>query len=230
MIGFFDPLYLLMLSPALILMFWAQAKVKSSFARGMQVGTSLSGAEAARRILDQAGCQRVDIEQTRGTLSDHYDPRHKVLRLSRDVYHSRTASAVGIAAHEAGHALQDAHNYAPLVVRNAAVPAARFGPMASIILLILGGLMQSAPLVLFGLIAFGCLVFFQIVNLPVEFDASNRAKQLLVDMHIVDQQGALAVNSVLNAAAWTYVAGTLQSIMTLLYYVLRFGGVLRSND
>ena len=230
MLGYFDPLYLLMLSPALILMLWAQAKVKSSFASGMRVGTSLSGAEAARRILDEAGCQRVDIEQTPGTLSDHYDPRHKVLRLSRDVYHSRTASAVGIAAHEAGHALQDAHNYAPLVVRNAAVPAARFGPIASIILLILGGLMQSPSLVLFGLIAFGCLVFFQIVNLPVEFDASNRAKQLLVEMHIVDQQGALAVNRVLNAAAWTYVAGTLQSIMTLLYYVMRFGGVLRNND
>jgi Zn-dependent membrane protease YugP len=230
MFGFFDPLYLLLLSPALLLMLWAQRKVKSSFAHGMRVGTSLSGAEAARRILDDAGCGTVDIEQVRGTLTDHYDPRHKVLRLSRDVYQSRTASAVGIAAHEAGHALQDAHNYGPLVVRNAAVPAARVGPTASIILLILGGLMHSAPLVIFGLVAFACLVFFQLVNLPVEFDASNRAKRLLQDMQIVDQHGAAAVNSVLNAAAWTYVAATLQSILTLLYYVLRFGGVLRSDD
>ncbi|NOX55444.1 MAG: zinc metallopeptidase, partial [Planctomycetes bacterium] len=181
-------------------------------------------------ILDHAGCPDVEIEMTPGTLSDHYDPRARVLRLSQDVYHSQTAAAVGIAAHEAGHALQHAQSYAPLVIRNAAVPAAQVGPTASIILLILGAIMHSAPLVLFGLLAFAAIVFFQIVNLPVEIDASNRAKRALSELNIVDAEGAVAVRSVLNAAAWTYVAVTLQSILTLLYYIMRFGGILQSDD
>ncbi len=227
---FFDPMYLIILSPALLLMLWAQWRVKSTYAQAMEVDARLSGAAAARHLLDDAGLFDVGIEETEGTLSDHYDPSARVLRLSHDVYHSHSAAAVGIAAHEAGHALQHAQGYTPLVVRNAAVPAAMYGPTISIILLFIGALMHSAPLVLFGLIAFGGIVFFQLVNLPVEFDASNRAKQLLTEHGIVTGEGAVAVRSVLNAAGWTYVAGTLQSIMTLLYYVLRFGGVLRSSD
>ena len=237
MLGFFDPVYLLFLAPALLLMFWAQMRVKSTYHQAMQIDARLSGAAAARYLLDQAGLHDVAIEETHGVLSDHYDPRHRVLRLSRDVYHSRSAAAVGIAAHEAGHALQHAHNYLPLVVRNAAVPAAVFGPWASIILLFIGALLASGGavglgqlLVLLGLILFGGVLFFQVVNLPVEFDASNRAKRLLTEYQIVDGQGAAAVRSVLNAAGWTYVAATLQTLMTLLYYILRFGGVLRSDD
>ncbi|RMG39421.1 MAG: zinc metallopeptidase [Planctomycetota bacterium] len=227
---FFDPLYLILISPALLLAFWAQARVKWAYERGMRIPAGLSGAAAARHILDRAGCHDVGIELSGGWLSDHYDPRHRVLRLSPDVYHRNSATAVGIAAHEAGHALQHAQKYAPLVVRNAAVPAAAFGSNASIFLLIFGALFHAPSLVLFGLLSFAAVVVFQLVNLPVEFDASRRAKQLLTQLQIVDGEGAAAVSSVLNAAAWTYVAATLQSILTLLYYVLRFGWMLSQND
>lgn len=220
----FDPMYFVFLAPAILLMLWAQGRVKSSFAKGMQVPAPLSGAAAARHILDVAGCQDVDIEMAQGFLSDHYDPRHKVLRLSPDVYNSRSAAAVGIAAHEAGHALQDAQRYAPLVIRNAAVPAAQYGPTAFFILLIAGFILGMPELILLGIIAYAGLLVFQVVNLPVEFDASNRAKRVLAELNIVDEQGALAVRDVLNAAGWTYVAATLQTLLTLLYYIMRFTG------
>ncbi|QDU79025.1 Putative neutral zinc metallopeptidase [Polystyrenella longa] len=222
---FFDPLYFVFLIPAFLLMLWAQMRVKSAYAKGMKVPARLTGAAAARYILDREGLQSVGIEETEGTLSDHYDPRSKVLRLSREVYQGNSAAAVGIAAHEAGHALQDAKNYAPLVVRNIAVPAAQYGPTAFMILFIVGMLMQSFGLMVLGLICFGGLVFFQLVNLPVEFDASNRAKAVLTELQIVDGEGAVAVRNVLNAAGWTYVAGTLQSVLTFAYYAFRiFGG------
>jgi hypothetical protein len=140
------------------------------------------------------------------------------------VYNTRSCAAVGIAAHEAGHALQDAKHYAPLVIRNAAVPAATFGGNASILMIIAGAILGQPPIIWLGIIAFGGLVFFQLVNLPVEFDASARAKRLLVDHGIVADQDMVYVNRVLNAAAWTYVAGTLQAVLTLLYYVMRFTG------
>lgn len=228
--GFFDPLYYLILAPAILLMLWAQARVRGTYARGMQYPAPLSGASAARHILDRAGLYDVQIEQTQGFLSDHYDPRARVLRLSPEVYDSRTASAVGIAAHEAGHALQHAAHYAPLVVRNFAVPAATWGPTLSIILLMIGALMASPMLINLGLLAFAGLLVFQVVNLPVEFDASNRAKRLLSDLNIVDADGAAMVRSVLNAAGWTYVAGMLQTLLTLIYYVIRFGGIGRNDD
>jgi Zn-dependent membrane protease YugP len=223
MIGW-DPQYFLYIAPAMILMLWAQFRVKSTFHRAMQVPAPLSGAAAAQHILDQAGVQDVGIEETHGFLSDHYDPTHRVLRLSPDVYRGRTAAAVGIAAHEVGHALQHAQHYAPLVVRNAAVPAARFGPGLSMVLILLGFFMSSGFLITLGIFAFAGLVFFQVVNLPVEFNASTRAKRVLNELGIVDEQGAAAVRSVLNAAAWTYVAATLQSILTLVYYIMRFSG------
>ena len=221
---FFDPKYFLMISPAIVLMLWAQWRVKATFARAQQVPARLSGAAAARHILDAAGLQDVGIEQVPGHLSDHYDPSSKVLRLSQDVYGSNSTAAVGIAAHEAGHALQDAQNYAPLVVRNFAVPAATFGPNAGIMLIIGGAIFSAQPLIMLGIVLFAGFVFFQLVNLPVEFDASARAKRLLVDHGIVPDQDMVHVNSVLNAAAWTYVAATLQAVLTLLYYVMRFAG------
>lgn len=227
---FFDPRYLIFISPALILMLWAQWRVKSAYHRGMQVSSELSGAAAARYILDNAGCHEVGVEVTEGWLSDHYDPSSRVLRLSPEVYQSQTATAVGIAAHEAGHALQHAAHYAPLVVRNAAVPAAQVGPTLSIILFILGAILHSPALIVLGLLAFSMIVVFQLVNLPVEFDASNRAKRVLSQLSIVDQEGALAVRDVLNAAGWTYVAATLQSVLTLAYYLFRFSGALNSRD
>jgi Zn-dependent membrane protease YugP len=139
-------------------------------------------------------------------------------------------AAVGIAAHEVGHAIQHAHGYLPLVIRNAAVPAATFGPVLFTILVIVGMLLSSPKLILLGLAAYGALLVFELVNLPVEFDASNRAKRVLSELNIVDGEGALAVRDVLNAAGWTYVAATLQTLLTLLYYVLRFTGLGRSDN
>ncbi|MGQ0633698.1 MAG: zinc metallopeptidase [Planctomycetaceae bacterium] len=224
-----DPTYYLMLAPALILMFWAQHRVQSAYARGMQIPAPLSGAAAARYVLDQAGLSDVQIEETHGHLSDHYDPRHRVLRLSSEVYHTQSLAAVGIAAHEAGHALQHAHNYLPLSLRSASVPAATVGPWLSIVLLILGALMHSSAMIWGGLALFGGMLFFQLITLPVEFDASNRAKAALANLNIVDHDGALVVRDVLNAAGWTYVAAALQTLMQFLYYVLRFGGAASSD-
>jgi Zn-dependent membrane protease YugP len=221
---FFDPLYFLILAPALILGLWAQARVRSTFAEAERVPAPLSGAAAARHVLDSAGLRDVAIEPVQGFLSDHYDPRHKVLRLSPHVYEAHSMAAVGIAAHEAGHALQDARRYAPLVMRNLAVPAASFGGGISMLLLMIGMMMGAVQLVWLGIIAYSGVVFFQVVNLPVEFDASNRAKAQLDALGIVPRQQQEYVRKVLNAAAWTYVAGTLQAVMTLVYFILRFGG------
>jgi Zn-dependent membrane protease YugP len=219
--GYFQ--FILWLSPAILLMIWAQMRVKSTFAQAQKVPAGLSGAAAARHILDSAGLNHVTIEQVAGHLSDHYDPRSKVLRLSQAVYGSNTTAAVGIAAHEAGHAIQDAKHYGPLVIRNLAVPAATFGGKAFYIMLIAGFLMRMPALVMLGILAFACVIAFQIINLPVEFDASNRAKRLLVEHGIVAPNDMVYVNRVLNAAAWTYVAGTLQSVLMLLWYVLPVG-------
>jgi Zn-dependent membrane protease YugP len=221
---FFDPQYFLMIAPALILGFWAQYRVRSAYARADQVPAALTGAAAARHILDSAGLDEVGIEVTPGQLSDHYDPSANVLRLSQPVYHGRTQAAVGIAAHEAGHAIQKARNYLPLVVRSAAVPVASFGSNAAMILLVAGVLFSWHPLIQLGILLFGAVVFLQVVNLAVEFDASARAKAQLVELGIVPHHEMQYVKSVLNAAALTYVAATLQSILTLLYYVMRFGG------
>ena len=216
--------YFIWIAPALLLAFWAQMKLRSTYAQAQRVPARLSGAAAARHILDAAGLHHVGIEPIGGQLSDHYDPRDKVLRLSEGVYGANSAAAVGIAAHEAGHALQDAKQYSPLVVRNLAVPIAGFGDKFSILLLIAGAIMGAPSLIVAGIVCFSAVVAFQLVNLPVEFDASNRAKRLLVDYGIVPQGDMAAVNGVLNAAAWTYVAATLQAVLTLLYYLSIFGG------
>jgi len=217
---FMDFGLLIFISPALLLGFWAQGRVRSTYARAKQVPVGMTGCAAAMRILERAGIGHLHIEQVPGRLSDHYDPRHKVLRLSPEVYHGRTAAAVGIAAHEAGHAIQDATNYAPLVIRNAAVPAAGIG--SNIGLLLAGlGVFFNQYLLLVGIILFSAVVFFQIVNLPVEFDASARAKAELAEAGIVNQEEFGYVRSVLSAAALTYVAATLQAVLTLVYFIWR---------
>jgi hypothetical protein len=202
-------------------MLWAQMRVKATYAQAQGQPAPLSGAAAARHILDSAGLHSVRIEQVPGKLSDHYDPRDKVLRLSPEVYQGRTLAAVGIAAHESGHALQDAHAYAPLQIRNLAVPAAGFGSSFGLGMMFFGAIFHFGPLLLIGVALFACVVFFQLVNLPVEFNASSRAKAQLVSLGIVPADEMVYVNRVLNAAAWTYVAATLQSIMILLYYLSR---------
>jgi Zn-dependent membrane protease YugP len=220
---------LLFVAPALILAFIAQMWVSSAYARGKQAAAKMSGFLAARNILDSAGLQAVEIESIPGELSDHYDPRAKVLRLSQDVYHGRSLASVGIAAHEAGHAIQDAVGYVPLVIRNFAVPAASFGSGAGALMLLLGVLLNFKALLLLGIVLFSAVVLFQIVNLPVEFNASSRAKYLLQHLGIVGPQDMGPVNNVLNAAALTYVAATLQSVLWLLYYVMRFTGGQRDS-
>jgi len=227
---YFDPWYFVYIAPALILAFIAQGMVHSAYARASQIRAKLSGMAAARRILDSAGLENVDIEQIPGKLTDHYDPRAKVLRLSEDNYHGSSMAAVGIAAHEAGHAIQDAVRYAPLVIRNIAVPMANFGSSLGMLVFFVGlgfGL-QSVAVV--GLVLFAFVAFFQIVNLPVEFDASARAKRLLVQEGIIDERELPEVKKVLNAAALTYVAATLQSVLTLLYYVSLFMGSQRRES
>lgn len=226
---YFDPMYLAFLAPAILLGLWAQYRVKATFAEASEIPAPLSGAEAARRVLDAEGLYDVNIEPVDGFLSDHYDPSHKVLRLSPAVYQDYSIAAVGVAAHEAGHAIQDARRYAPLVIRNAVVPVASFGSGISWILIALG-LAFSVTLVWVGIAAFSCMVFFQLVNLPVEFDASARAKERLAALGIVRHPEALYVNKVLNAAAWTYVAATLQTVLTLLYLIVRFGGVSSRDE
>ncbi|TWT31060.1 putative neutral zinc metallopeptidase [Posidoniimonas corsicana] len=225
---FFDWHYLLFLAPAMLLALWAQMRVRSTYAAASQRPASLTGAAAARHMLDSAGLQEVAIEPIRGQLTDHYDPSARVLRLSEGVYGQRNLAAVGIAAHEAGHALQHAKNYAPLTIRNMAVPAASFGSGAGMWMIVGGAIFSSGFLIQLGIVCFAAVVFFQLVNLPVEFDASNRAKAQLVEYGIVPESEMGPVRSVLNAAGWTYVAATLQAVMTLLYLLMRFGG--SSND
>lgn len=228
---FFDIWYFIILSPALLLAMWAQARVRSTYSQGLRIPTSISGFQAAREILDANGLRDVHIERVHGQLSDHYDPRHRVLRLSDDVYAGHTASSVGIAAHEAGHALQHAHGYGPLAIRNLAVPAAQFGPIWFLVFFFAGFLIPALfqQLIWVAILGYVAVAIFQLINLPVEFDASFRAKRLLMEMGVTDAYSGEAVNRVLNAAAWTYVAATLQSILIVLYYALRFGGLGRDE-
>lgn len=215
---FIDTNYMLAVAPAIILAMWAQWRVKSAFAAASREPAPLSGAAAARHILDSAGHTDVVVERIQGMLNDHYDPAAKVLRLSDGVYDSRSLAAVGIAAHEAGHALQDAERSSLMALRNAAVGVANIGSGLGFLVFMIGMGLALHSVAWLGILLFGGTVFFQLVNLPLEIDASNRAKAQLVDLGIVPAGAMPGVNRVLNAAAWTYVAATLQSILTLLYY------------
>jgi len=229
---YFDPLYLGLMLVALVIGGGAQLAVKSAFSRWSRVRAScgMTGAQAARVMLDREGLQAVRIERVGGHLSDHYDPRHKVLRLSPDVHDSGSVAALGVACHEAGHAIQDAQKYAPLVVRNAIVPVASFGSNMAMVFIMIGfvllamGMIIGKSVMLIGIVAFAAVVLFQVVNLPVEFDASRRAKNDLLDIGLVRSgQEAAGVSSVLNAAAMTYVAATVVAILQLLYFLYRAG-------
>jgi Zn-dependent membrane protease YugP len=226
----FDPYYLLLLGPAMILAVIAQMWVSSAYARASQQAAKASGASVARYLLDRAGLQQVPIEEVPGHLSYHYDPRDDVVRLSSEVFHGRSLASVGIAAHEIGHVLQKHRGYLPFSLRSIAVPAASFGSGAGVFLLILGLLFQFQPLLILGIVLFSGVVVFQLVNLPVEFNASSRAKAMLIEHGIVHQHDMGAVNSVLNAAALTYVAATLQAVMQLLYYLTLVMGRGRSHS
>ena len=214
----------------MLLAFVAQAWIRSAYSKGMQMRAQMTGAEAARYILDKNGLQDIPVQETPGQMSDHYSPGERVVRLSPEVYRTPSLTAVGIAAHEVGHALQHAYGYIPLVLRNIAVPVANFGSPIGMVLLFAGigfGLTQLAWL---GVLLFSAVVVFQVINLPVEFNASTRAKDQLVQLGIVDSREMGPVKSVLTAAALTYVAAALQSVMTLLYYVMLLTGGGRSRE
>lgn len=216
---YFNPLYLVFALPGLLLGFYAQARVRSAFAKYERVrsATGMTGAQAARRILDSNGLANVAVERVNGFLSDHYDPRQKVLRLSPQVYDTPSLAAVGVAAHEAGHALQDQQHYAPLQLRSALVPSVQIGGWVGPLIFFVG-LSLNTTIAWIGLILFGLTALFALITLPVEFDASKRAKQLLVSQGILAPQEIQGVNRVLDAAALTYVAAAIQAIMTLAYY------------
>ena len=226
----FSPLYFLFALPALLLGLWAQFKVKSAFSKYSRVRslTGLSGAEVARRMLDTSGLYNVRVEMVQGFLSDHYDPIKRVLRLSPDVYRGDTLAAAGVAAHEAGHALQHQDAYLPMQIRSAIVPTVQIGSWLGPIIFIVGMLFQSNQLAWIGIILFAAVAFFSIVTLPVEFNASRRAKAWLSDSGVLYNNEMSGVNAVLDAAALTYVAAAVQAISTLLYYVFLLSG--RSRD
>ena len=225
-------LFLLLSLPALALGIWAQFKVRSTFNKNAQIPTStgMTGAQVARRVLDINGLNDVQVEQVSGFLSDHYDPRHRVLRLSPDVYAGNSLSAAGVAAHEAGHALQHKDGYAMLKVRSAMVPAVQIGSWLGPLIFLAGFFlagMIGTSLAWLGFLLFAAVAAFALVTLPVEFDASNRAKRLLISQNIIFPQEMGGVNAVLSAAALTYVAAAIQAISTLLYYGMMLVGINR---
>ncbi|MFQ5525487.1 MAG: zinc metallopeptidase [Thermoanaerobaculia bacterium] len=224
-------LYLMFLIPPMLLSLWASFKTKSAFNKYSKVRTAngLTGAQAAKRLLERAGITDVQVVSTSGYLSDHYNPMNKTLALSEPVYGSNSVAAVGVACHEAGHAIQHARNYAPLWLRSALVPTANIGSKLGYWVMF-GGLvlLSAAPafgmkVFLIGVVMFSAVLLFQLVTLPVEFDATARAKRLAVENGIVLEEERDGMDRVLNAAALTYIAAAISTLMTLLYYLYRAG-------
>jgi Zn-dependent membrane protease YugP len=220
---FFDPMYwLLVFLPGLAIGIWAQVKLWHAYGKysKVPVDSGMTGAQAAREILNHAGLNDMPVEEIPGHLTDHYDPNKRALFLSSDVFHGQTVAAVGIAAHESGHALQHQAAYGLFNVRMKLVPVTQFASAAYMGILLLGmfvGLMKIA--LLFIIITFGIITLFQLVTLPVEYDASRRAKEQLFRLGLVHESERAGVSKVLNAAALTYVAALVSSMLTLLYYI-----------
>jgi Zn-dependent membrane protease YugP len=222
----FDPLWLLFTIPPLLLGLYAQHKVKSTFAKYSEVrpANGMSGAQAAAAVLQTSGLPNLSIESIDGHLSDHYDPSTKTLRLSADVGATSSIAALGVAAHEAGHAIQDAKGYTPMKIRQSIVPLANIGASFWIFPAMGGLLMQSNALLGVGIVLFGLVVLFQLVTLPVEFDASRRALNALESQGMLLSSEMPGAKAVLNAAALTYVAGFVSALGQLLYFVMAFAG------
>lgn len=224
-----DTVYWILLIPVLILSVYAQAKVSGNFNRYSQVRNrrQVTGAQAAYEVLKAHGIFDVGIQPCRGSLTDHYDPRTNTIYLSEPVYNSATVAAVGVAAHEAGHAVQYAVGYGPIKVRTAIIPVSQFGSRFAFIALMLGLVLYSQPLFAIGIILFSTAALFQLVTLPVEFDASARALATIEGSYLLDDEERTGAKKVLRAAALTYVAALLTTLVQLLRYVLLFLG--RSN-
>jgi uncharacterized protein len=221
---FFHPMDFLILI-AFGLAMWAQARVKSNFRNGSKnkASSGMTGVEVARRILDSEGLSDVRIELSRrGALSDHYDPTAKVIRLSEPVYRGNSISSLSVAAHEVGHAIQHANHYSMLVLRHKLVPFANFGSQLAPFLLITGFILDMLNLIGIGIVLFSAAVVFQLVTLPVEFDASSRARNKLLELGMITNQEERGVKKVLNAAALTYVASTLIALLELIKYIMIF--------
>ena len=226
-----DPLYWIMMIPVLLLSLFSSMKVKSTYKKysKMQSASGMTGADVAREILRRNGLGNISVVETHGFLSDHYDPVKKVVRLSPDNYRNSSIAAIGVAAHETGHAIQHAKEYTPLVLRNMMVPVASIGSNFSWIIIFAGFIMGVMGLVKAGIVLFSVVVLFQLLTLPVEFNASTRAKEILSSQVLISKNEAAGVNSVLSAAAMTYVAAAASSIMTLLYFLIR-AGLLGGGD
>lgn len=222
---YFDPTIILLI-PAIILSIWAQCKVQSGFRRYANVysRSGMTGAQVARKLLDANGIHDVGIQRVTGNLTDHYHPTKKMLYLSDSVYGESSVAAISVAAHEVGHAIQHSVGYKPLNIRSMLVPAANIGSNASWILLILGLIFSIDPLVQLGIVLFTCVVLFQVVTLPVEFNASSRALQQVAYYGILSSDELAGGKKVLSAAAWTYVAAAVMSILQLLRLLLIFAG------
>ncbi|MCA9049731.1 MAG: zinc metallopeptidase [Planctomycetaceae bacterium] len=229
---FFDPKYMLfVLLPSLIISGGASLLVRAAFSRYSRIRSrrGYTGAQAAQLLLDRAGIHDVRVLATHGHLTDHYNPQTRELALSEEVYSSNSLAAVGVACHEAGHAIQHAHNYAPLGLRSALVPAAGIG--SNLGLMVMGfGLLIHPFVVGIGVLIFSAVLLFQLVTLPVEFDATARAKRLVVEAGIVDEDERYGINRTLNAAALTYVAAVVTTLLTILYYLMRSGLLGGSRD
>jgi uncharacterized protein len=214
--------YMWVAIPGVLLGFYAQMKLSAAYGRYSQVGNmnGLTGAQAARDILDAAGLHTMPVNETPGHLTDHYDPTKKALFLSSENYHGHSLAAVGVAAHEAGHALQHQAAYAWLKLRMAVVPATQLASGASGIIFLLGMLFNNGLLFTVGIVLFAVVAFFQLITLPVEFDASRRAKEQLLRLGLIHEREAAGVSKVLSAAALTYVAALVTALLTLLQYVM----------
>lgn len=227
----FDPLFMAFMAPALLISIWASFRVKGTFNRFSRVGTAsgLTGAQVARMILDRNGLHEVPVERTAGRLSDHYDPGRRTLRLSPDVHDHSSVAAVGVAAHEAGHALQHQQHYVPLFLRNTIAPVAAVTSNLSFFLIMIGVFINALGLMRIGVVLFSVGVVFTLITLPVEFNASSRARVILAEYGVVSHSEAEGVNKVLGAAAMTYVAAALAAVTQLLYFLLR-SGLLGGDD
>lgn len=222
---YFGDFTMILLLPALILAFYAQAKVSSTFEKYLRVSSAsgLTGAEVARQILRQNGINDVSVEPQGGRLSDYYDPRRKVVKLSSDVYHGRSLAAIGVAAHECGHAIQHDIGYAPLAIRNSIVPVANIGSQMAFPLFFMGLIFRADFLMTLGILMFSAAVLFQIITLPVEYNASSRAIAVLEGHGLIERNEVAPIKQVLGAAALTYVAATLMAIMQLLRLLILSG-------
>lgn len=229
---YFDPTMILLI-PAIILSLWAQANINSTFSKYSKINNrhGYTGAEIARKILDMNGLYHVQIERIAGNLSDHFDPRSNVVRLSDSTYSSQSVGAIGVAAHEVGHAIQHAIGYAPIKLRNSIVPLVNVCSYLSMPIILIGFLFTGggSTMVQLGIILFSGTVLFQLITLPVEFNASNRAITTLRDRHLLDEEEAKGASKVLKAAALTYVAAAFSAVMTLLRLILLFGGRRRDD-